>query len=166
MPTNRTILKERDAKPLIEEITRKIPGARFPAGKGRVELESVGDAELVLVEGQPAAVRRNGVLFPSLVNTDSLKVMPKITVDMGAVPHIAGGADVMAPGVRKIEGEFEAGGLVVVIDEKYGKFLAVGSSMIDSKTMNGTKKGKIIKSLHYVGDEVWEALKLQSKTAF
>ncbi len=134
--------------------------------KGRVEIETLGESEVVLINGRALAVRKSGALFPSLVNLDALKVLPKITVDMGAVPHVAGGADIMAPGIRKIEGEFGEGGLVTVVDEKYGKYLAVGRSMVDSKTMIGTKKGKVVKNLHYVGDEVWEAVKTQAKSAF
>ena len=65
----------------------------------------------------------------------------------------------MAPGIRKIEGEFGEGGLVSVVDERHGKFLAVGQSLADSKTLRATKKGKVVKNLHYVGDEVWESVK-------
>jgi PUA-domain protein len=159
MPINRTILKERDAKPLIEEISKKVPGTKLTSIKGRVEVETIGDSEVVFVEGTPVAVRRASLLIPSLVNLESLNTLPKIVVDMGAVPHVCGGADVMAPGIRKVEGEFGEGSLVGVVDEKYGKFLAVGQSMVDSKTLRGTKKGKVVKNLHYVGDEVWESVK-------
>jgi len=165
LPANRTILKERDAKPLIEELSRTIPGMRL-GSKGRVELENTGDAEIVLIEGHALAVRKKGVLFPSLVNVESLKSLPKVTVDMGAVPHVAGGADIMAPGIRKIEGEFQEGSLVVVVDEKYGKYLAVGKSLMGSQIMSETKKGKAVQNLHYVGDEVWEAVKSQARPGF
>ncbi len=152
-------MKERDAKPLIEEISKKVPGTKLSSIKGRVEVETIGDSEVVFVEGKPVAVRRASLLIPSLVNLESLNTLPKIVVDMGAVPHVCGGADVMAPGIRKVEGEFGEGGLVGVVDEKHGKFLAVGQSMVDSKTLRGTKKGKVVKNLHYVGDEVWESVK-------
>ncbi|HZD11963.1 MAG TPA: PUA domain-containing protein, partial [Candidatus Binatus sp.] len=116
-------------------------------------------SEVVFVAGEPVAVRRSDLLFPSLRNSDSLQVLPKIVVDMGAVPHVCGGADVMAPGIRRIEGEFGEGDLVVVVDEKHGKFLAVGKSLSDSKTVKATKHGKVVRNLHYVGDDVWNLLK-------
>jgi len=159
LPINRTILKERDAKPLIEELSKKVPGTKLASIKGRVEVEKIGDSEVVFVEGTPLAVRRSGLMIPSLVNNESLNTLPRIVVDMGAVPHICGGADVMAPGIRKVEGEFGEGGLVSVVDERHGKFLAVGQSLADSKTLRATKKGKVVKNLHYVGDEVWESVK-------
>ncbi len=78
---------------------------------------------------------------------------------MGAVPHVVGGADVMAPGIRRVEGEFGVDGLVVVADEKYGKHLAVGRALLESKALAAAKKGKAVENLHYVGDPIWEAVK-------
>jgi len=39
----------------------------------------------------------------------------------------------MAPGIVRIEGEFGKGALVLIVDEKHGKPLAVGESFYDSK---------------------------------
>src|SRR5437879_8781322 len=91
-------------------------------------------------------------MIPSLVNNESLNTLPRIVVDMGAVPHICGGADVMAPGIRKVEGEFGEGGLVSVVDERHGKFLAVGQSLADSKTLRATKKGRWGRIWHIAGN--------------
>jgi len=49
--------------------------------------------------------------------------------------------------------------LLAIVDEKHGKYLAVGKALVDSGTMAATKKGKVIENLHFVGDEVWEAVK-------
>lgn len=154
----RTILKERESKPLIEQL-KKIPGFNELSHKSRVEIQTVRDREIILVDGEPVAVRALDRLFPVLVNNKALQGLPRVTVDMGAVPHVAGGADIMAPGIRKIQGNFGENDLVVVVDEKYAKFLAVGSSMLTSEALSGTKKGKVIVNLHYVGDPVWEAIK-------
>ena len=72
---------------------------------------------------------------------------------MGAVPFVCKGANVMAPGIRKVEGEFVKGDLVVIVDEKHGKALALGESMLDAAILRETKKGPVIKSLHYVSDK-------------
>ncbi len=129
------------------------------SSKSRVELEEVKDDQVVFVDGQPLALRRKERLIPILVNTTTLSQMPKVIVDMGAVPHVVGGADVMTPGVRRVEGEFAVDGLVVVIDEKYGKHLAVGRALLESKALATAKKGKAVENLHYVGDPIWEAVK-------
>ena len=157
----RTILKERDAKPLIEEL-KKTPGFQEFSHKSRVELETVKNSEIIIVDGKPIAFKREGRIIPLLTNTNVLEIMPRIIVDMGAVPHVAGGADIMAPGIRQVKGDFDENQLVVIADEKYGKFLAIVSSMLGSSALASTKKGKVAVNLHYVGDPVWEALKSHS----
>ena len=156
----RTILKDRDTKPLIDELN-KIPGLENLSRKSRVETEMVKSSELIFVDGQPVAFRTEGKFVPVLTNMPALEKMPRITVDMGAVPHVVGGADIMAPGIRKVEGTFAEGELVVVIDEKHGKFLSVGRSLLASVALAATKKGKVIANIHYVGDPVWETIKSQ-----
>ena len=160
----KTILKERDSKPLIEQL-RSLPGLSSLSSKSHVELEAVKDGEVVFVDGEPLALRSRGELIPVLVNAITLKDLPRVVVDMGAVPHVVSGADVMAPGIRRVEGEFPANNLLVVEDEKYGKPLAVGRALVDSQTLAATKKGKVIKNLHYVGDPTWETVKAFSRQA-
>lgn len=65
----------------------------------------------------------------------------------------------MAPGIRRVDGVFGENALTVVVDEKHGKFLAVGRSIFNSEKLSATKKGKTITNLHYVGDPIWEIIK-------
>jgi PUA-domain protein len=160
---NRTILKDRDAKPLIEELN-KIPGLEQLSRKSRVETEMVKSSEVIFVDGLPVAFKREEQFVPVLTNNSALEKMPRVTVDMGAVPHVVGGADIMAPGIRKVEGSFHEKGLVVIVDEKHGKFLSVGRSLLTSEALAVTKKGKVIANIHYVGDPVWETIKSQTST--
>jgi len=78
---------------------------------------------------------------------------------MGAVPYICNGADVMAPGVVQIEGEFQADEFLLVIDERHRKPLAIGKALFNSEHMRNLKQGRIIKNLHYVGDKLWKLLR-------
>jgi PUA domain protein len=157
----RTILKDRDSKPLIEQLN-KVPGFEHLSRKSRVETESVKKSEVIFVDGQPIALRKDGQYLPALTNSLALEKMPRITVDMGAVPHVVGGADVMAPGIRRVQGNFDKGELVAVVDEKHGKFLAVGKSLLSAEELTATKKGKVIINVHYVGDPVWETIKVST----
>jgi PUA-domain protein len=159
--TSRTILKDRDSKPLIEELNR-IPGFEHLSRKSRVETEIVKSSEVIFVDGLPVAFKTEGQLVPVLTNTIALAKLPRITVDMGAVPHVVGGADIMAPGIRRVEGNFHEKDLVVIVDEKHGKFLSVGRSTLSSEVLASTKKGKVIVNIHYVGDPVWETIKSQT----
>ena len=156
--TGRTILKDRDAKPLVEELKR-IPGLGQLSHKSRIETETIKNSEVIFVDGRAIAFKRDMVLIPVLTNLVAIEKMPRITVDMGAVPHVVGGADIMAPGIRRVEGVFAEGTLAVIVDEKHGKFLALGKSLFDSEKLSATKKGKAIINLHYVGDPIWEIVK-------
>ena len=162
--TDRTILKDRDAKPLIEDL-RRLPNQQGLPHKSRVEIEIVKDSEVIFVDGVPIAFRRNGELIPVLTNKAALDGMPKIVVDMGAVPHVAGGADIMAPGIRSISDSVLEKHLAVVVDEKHGKYLAVGKALLDAGPMKTTKHGKVVSNVHYVGDLIWEAIKAKGSAS-
>jgi PUA domain protein len=65
----------------------------------------------------------------------------------------------MAPGIVRIEGEFGKGDLVLVVDVKHGKALALGESLMDAQTSRQTKKGPVVNTLHYVSDKIWDYTK-------
>ena len=78
---------------------------------------------------------------------------------MGAVPHVCNGANVMAPGIVRVEGDFGKGDLVLIVDEKHGKPLALGESLCDSGRARNTKQGVVVKSIHFVSDKIWNFAK-------
>ena len=105
----------------------------------------------------------NSVLAPTLnlmYKDARFAVLPKITVDMGAIPYVTKGSDVMRPGIVKYD-PFEKGAFVVIVDEKHGKMLAVGIALFGSKELEAIKTGRIIKTFHYVGDEFWKGAEKQ-----
>ena len=77
------------------------------------------------------------------------------TVDMGAVPYVYNGADIMAPGIVDADREIAAGNLVWVRDERNKRPLAVGEALMTGAEMAESRKGKSIQALHHVGDEYW-----------
>ncbi len=160
----RIILKERESKPLIDEL-KKLDGYQGLSHKSRVEIQSAKGVEVIFVDGHPVALRKGEHLIPTLINNEVIATLPKVIVDMGAVPHIVGGADIMAPGIRKVQGSFPVGQLLVVVDEKHGKSLALGRALHDAASISKIGKGKVIQNLHYVGDAAWEIIKVFSKTS-
>jgi PUA domain protein len=76
---------------------------------------------------------------------------------MGAVAHVANGADIMRPGVKDVQSDFAKGELVVIADEKYNKPIALGLTEIDSAEMRLMPRGKVILNVHYVGDDLWKS---------
>jgi PUA domain protein len=127
--------------------------------KANLEVVETEAGEIYLVNTKPLMFKADTVL-PLLGFTEFVATAPKITVDMGAIPFVCKGANVMAPGIRKVDGEFQKGDLLVVVDEKHGKALAIGESMLDATVFRETKKGPVIKTLHYVSDKYWDAAKL------
>jgi PUA domain protein len=78
---------------------------------------------------------------------------------MGAVPYVCKGANVMKPGIRRFEGEFAKGDLVFIVDERYGKPLAIGEILLGKIEAEGATQGVVIRNVHFVGDRIWNFLK-------
>ena len=96
--------------------------------------------------------------LPFLNQTEILEKFASVTVDMGAVKFMCNGANVMRPGIKKYS-NFSAGDIICVIEESKQKFLAVGTTLIDSSEMEKISKGEVIKNLHYISDSYWEIAK-------
>ena len=79
---------------------------------------------------------------------------------MGAVPFVCKGANIMVPGIVRVEDDFERDELVVIIDEKHSKPLAIGISLFSSNEIRKMKQGIVIKNLHFVSDKIWAAAKV------
>ena len=99
------------------------------------------------------------VYFPLIKDEWILLSRPIATVDSGAVKFVVSGANIMRPGITKFEGEFNAGDLIVVKEEKFGKVIAIGVAKGPRAEVEAAKKGVVIENLHYVGDKYWEMLK-------
>ena len=59
-------------------------------------------------------------------------------------------------GVARKFSDFEKGEIVCVLEESQRKFLAVGKAEMSSKQLDETKKGEVIKNMHYISDNFWE----------
>jgi len=153
-------LKSSEAKQLLQEFKQKFPGSTIdPLSKQPVEEVVVDDGKLLLIGDKTFAISAGGGIFPSLLNEAVLKTLPSIVVDMGAIPHICNGADVMRPGIREILGDFQREAVVLVKDVRFGKPIAVCVAETSSESMRAMSKGKAARTVHYVGDRFWEALK-------
>ena len=82
-----------------------------------------------------------------------------IVVDMGAIRFVTNGADVMRPGITKIDSNIKKGEIVRIADESHDKTLAVGKAMYNAQEMESIKKGKVVKNLHTIKDSVWNFAK-------
>ena len=162
MPTQRRYpLKSKEAKQIIEEASKTL---KLPLDdKAIVEVVESDVGEIYLIGGKPQLFKSGNRVFPTLLFAEFIAKAPKIVVDMGAIPYVCKGATVMAPGIVRIEGEFDKGDLVLVVDMKHGKSLALGESLLNAESAKQTKKGPVVKTMHYVSDKIWEYIKTISE---
>lgn len=151
--TSRHHLREDEADEIGEELEQKLDVEL----EGTVEEIEVDDSyDLLLVDGDPLLARFDGETFVTVQG--ALELQPSrslVTVDAGAVEFVTNGADVMRPGITEVDDGVEEGDLVVVVEENHGKALAIGRAQVDADEMLGDE-GKVVESLHHVGDELWE----------
>jgi PUA domain protein len=160
----RYALKSKEVKQILCEASQQFKMDLDALFGNKVTIEAVefDNSQIYIVNTRPIMFKATNVFLPLLSFAEFIEVAPKITVDMGAIPFVCKGANVMAPGIRHVEGEFSKGDLLVVVDEKHGKALALGESMLDATIFRETKNGPVIKTQHYVSDKYWNTAKLLS----
>jgi PUA-domain protein len=166
MPAKRRYsLKTKEAKQILTEgsTNLRLDLETLFGGKTNVEVVESDMGLIYLIGGKPLLFKSGDKILPTLHFVEFIAKVPKIVVDMGAVPYVCKGATVMAPGIVRIEGNFGKGDLVVVVDMKFGKSLGLGETLMDSETAKATKKGPIVKTLHWVSDKIWDITKTISE---
>jgi len=150
-------LKGSDARKIVAAIE---PFLSDPSSlrKASLELAETDDEiDLIFVDGRPLIMMMEGTPFFTVLGAIELKLSKKlVVVDSGAVRFIANGADVMNPGIVFADQDISMGDLVVIVEERHKKPLAVGRALVPGAEMHG--EGKAVKSLHHVGDQIWEGL--------
>lgn len=157
MIRKRKRLRSKEAKALAEELEGRF-GINMISPDDIVDTAQSSDFDLVFVNGDITALIYEGKASPTVRGL--LKFRPEryfVTVDMGAVPFVTNGADVMGPGIVDADGSIETGDMVWIRDEKNLVPLAVGVSSMSGKELASGGKGKVIKNIHNVGDKLWKA---------
>jgi PUA domain protein len=157
----RHFLKTKEAEALLNKASEKLKVNLMQLFKAKVNVELIQTefAEIYLINGKPFLVKAEDNIFPTLVFNEFLAMSPKVVINMGAVPHLCNGANVMAPGIIHYEGEFSKGDFVLVADEKHGKPLAIGEIFYDSNTAKNVRHGVVVRNVHYVGDKIWNFIR-------
>jgi len=115
------------------------------------------DNKVLVINNVPSFFYHKDHAVPTLrVLQTSPELLKKVVVDLGAVKHIASGADIMRPGVVEVDEGIKEEDFVAVVDEKTGTPLVVGIALYNSEEMKNLKEGKVVKNIHYVGDEIWQ----------
>ena len=157
----RYTLKAKESKQILTQASEKLKinlESMFGT-KDSLEIVEGEFGELLLIDGKPVLFKTADSVLPTLTSVEILAKLPKVVVDMGAVRFVCNGADVMAPGIVRYEGSFVKGNVVVVVDVKHGKTLALGEILYSSEEVKNIKQGPVIKTKHYVSDKVWNFAK-------
>lgn len=149
MIRKRQSMKRKASKKLIQELSSRFPNIEA----GKVETAVIEDKDVYLFDETIEFVKDDNGLYPFLAS-QYVESLPKVVVDMGAIRFVCNGADVMAPGITEM-GEFKEGDFVVIRDVTHGKALAIGMANKSSADIEASKKGKVIRNIHYVGDKLW-----------
>jgi PUA-domain protein len=144
-------LRNKDLRDLNKEIEDTLGVPSFFNKKDTILTED----NLIIKENKVLFFYFEKSLVPSLHTIlKNPNMLPKVTIDMPAIPFIMKGADIMRPGITEFE-EFEKGDFVTIVDENNKKSLAVGKMFFSSEEMKELSKGKAVLNLHRVGDEIW-----------
>ncbi|HLD72528.1 MAG TPA: PUA domain-containing protein [Candidatus Nanoarchaeia archaeon] len=132
-------LNKKDPVVLLEDDTKKI------------------SQKIILVNNQSEFFYYENKLIPTLKNLQrNNHILKQIAVDMGAVKFMVKGADLMRPGIVEIEPGFKKDDFIVIVDVNNRKPLAVGIALFSSEEIQVQPGGRVVKNIHYLGDEIWE----------
>lgn len=131
-------------------------GAETFAEDDVVDMAEGPEYDVVFVNGKILAFTPGGVPFLTVRGLLKYKATKRfVTVDMGAVKFVYNGADVMGPGVVACDAGIAEGDLVWVRDVNNLRPLAVGRAVAGGDAISRKDKGKVVQSIHHVGDKLW-----------
>jgi len=130
-----------------------------------LETAEFGDLRLLLANKEPIAMTlirpedlgdQDHITFPTLRGILRWNLEKRwCAVDRGAIPFLMNGADCMAAGIQIVDPDIKRGDLVWIRDQEHGKPIAIGWALIDSEKMDEATKGKAIRTIHWIGDDLW-----------
>jgi len=163
MSMKKIIIKKRHSirKGQVQDLMDRLAGqigpsaALFQADMIEI-LETNTEVAIFLVNRKPVLMDTGAWVFPTLKGAVQFPFSERrVTVDAGAIPFVVNGADVMRPGIVEVSGDVVAGGPVQIVEERHKKPLAIGVALMDGPAIMASASGKMCKSVHHVGDELW-----------
>lgn len=148
-------LRQKEIDNLSSRLDEVLGTTTFDEGD-TVDMAETPDFDILFVNGALLGIVSGGEPFLTVRGILEYGATKRfVTVDMGAVPFVANGADIMGPGVVDVDSEVVVGDFVWIRDEKNLRPLAVGRASVPASEMIRRPKGKVVSSLHHVGDRLW-----------
>ncbi len=156
MIRKRKRMRSKEVKALSKDL-EELVGAPVFSEDDPVDMAESSDYSLVFVGGDILALVKDEKPFLTIRGVMKYKPTRRyVTVDMGAVPFVANGADVMGPGILEVDPDIAEGDLVWIRDVRNKAPLAIGVSMRSAADLESKAPGKAIKTIHFVGDKLWK----------
>ena len=149
-------LSKSDVENINKEIFEQLGVADFFTKKDRLTLAEVNQQQYVLNDSLVCFFYKDTKIIPTLKLLLQRPFLKQVVVDMGAVKFVSSGADVMRPGIVEFDRSIKKDELVVVVDQTHKKPLCIAKSLFSGEEIFSLKQGKVLKSLHWVGDSVWQ----------
>lgn len=150
-------MREKEVKTLKQDM-EAIFGMELFTENDAVDLAESTDFDLIFVNNDILGLIYDGK--PFLTVRGVLKYRPErryVTIDMGAIPYVTNGADVMGPGIVDSDPEIKEGDFVWIKDVKNNMPLAIGLALRSAENIKSKEKGKAITTIHNVGDKLWKS---------
>jgi len=149
------VMSRRDSAETVQKIESSLGKDLSLPKSAQVECAEPADGVVFLTLDSLTFVKAGDKFVPFLGSPKVLDLFPSATVDEGAIKFLLNGADVMRPGIRNFDDWGSAGAVVVVKEEKKGRAIAIGESIVSGSEMSGMTKGSCLKNMHHVGDKYW-----------
>jgi PUA-domain protein len=154
-------VRRKNIAPLLKDLEEAL-GIDLSVDGAFLEMADYGPWKMVLVDRVPLAVELMSpddkrVVFLTLRGFLSYPCEKRfVEVDHGAIPFLMKGADCMVAGIHSADENIAEGDLVWVRDQTHKRPLAIGWATKDGSSLITELKGKGLKNIHWVGDELWE----------
>ncbi|MGP8338000.1 MAG: PUA domain-containing protein [Methanosarcinaceae archaeon] len=152
---SRVQLRKSAKNKLLDELIATFGETINDLKNSKFETAYIDSYNVILIDGKLLLFSIDGDYFPTVRGVLELELAKYVViVDAGAVRFVINGADIMCPGIVTADHDIMKGDLVIIKEETHGKPLAIGRALISGEDMVADS-GKAIKSLHYVGDKLW-----------
>ena len=141
----------------FNNLLQETHGLQFTLSAGKYETAISKDFDVIIQQGHIFGLILKDTAHLSVRGL--LSITPEIgwvQVDMGAVPFVCNGANIMAAGINAVSSEIIKGQYIWIREENHKKPLGVGKALLNADEMLASNQGKAVDALHYIGDKIWE----------
>lgn len=167
----RHMLKSKDVKILRKKMLEQIPEENVNnllLKSARLEWVKLSNREeLIAIDGILCFWLRDDRYIPlmTLLLNDEIKYKIKsVSVDKGAIPYVTNGANVMRPGITKIDTDIRKDDIIKIQDSIHNRVLAIGRALFNAQEMELKKAGNVIENIHTLNDKIWKFSKEFSRS--